>query len=488
MTASLQLSWREGASAKPGPDGAWCIEGPGGRVVLRNPAPALAAALLRLTPPGEDEDRIVDDILTAGGPEALAGWYFRLQGLAGRGFVSRSAQIDGRRLATLLPTTASFRFSPTLVPPDCPHLLSRFAYLRREGSTLVLESPLSHARVLLDDSRSALLVAALATPGTVHELAGRANGLPAEAILPLLGLLAGAGMIEEFAPDRSDERAESAVLRSWEFHDLLFHARSRKGRSDAPSGATYRLAGVTDPPPALKPPEAGEVFELHRPDLSRLERDDPPLARIMEHRQSVREYGPRPITATQLGEFLFRVARAKDFYRSEVDTPRGPVQCEYAPRPYPSGGGLYEIEFYAAVHTCDGLEPGLYRYEPRGHRLGLICRRNADVERLLRDAALSAGIPGERVQVVLILAARFGRLAWKYASISYSLVLKHVGVIYQSMYLAATAMNLSPCALGGGDSDLFARAAGTDYYEETSVGEFLIGSHSVAGAQEDRTG
>jgi hypothetical protein len=44
------------------------------------------------------------------------------------------------------------------------------------------------------------------------------------------------------------------------------------------------------------------------------------------------------------------------------------------------------------------------------------------------------------------------------------------------MYLAATAMNLAPCALGCGDSDLFARAAGTDYYVETSVGEFLLGS------------
>jgi hypothetical protein len=30
--------------------------------------------------------------------------------------------------------------------------------------------------------------------------------------------------------------------------------------------------------------------------------------------------------------------------------------------------------------------------------------------------------------------------------------------------------------LGGGDADLFARAADTDYYAETSVGEFLLGN------------
>jgi SagB-type dehydrogenase family enzyme len=59
---------------------------------------------------------------------------------------------------------------------------------------------------------------------------------------------------------------------------------------------------------------------------------------------------------------------------------------------------------------------------------------------------------------------------------AYAAVLKDVGVLYQTMYLVATAMGLAPCALGGGDSDLFAAAIGGDYYAEASVGEFLLGS------------
>jgi hypothetical protein len=35
---------------------------------------------------------------------------------------------------------------------------------------------------------------------------------------------------------------------------------------------------------------------------------------------------------------------------------------------------------------------------------------------------------------------------------------------------------LAPCAIGGGDADLFARAAGIDDCTVTSVGEFLLGS------------
>ena len=46
----------------------------------------------------------------------------------------------------------------------------------------------------------------------------------------------------------------------------------------------------------------------------------------------------------------------------------------------------------------------------------------------------------------------------------------------QNMYLVATAMELAPCAIGDGDSDLFAEASGLDYYTEGSVGEFILGS------------
>ena len=89
---------------------------------------------------------------------------------------------------------------------------------------------------------------------------------------------------------------------------------------------------------------------------------------------------------------------------------------------------------------------------------------------------MATGVPAEQVQILLVLAARFARVSWKYSAIAYALTLKNVGVLYQTMYLAATAMGLAPCAVGCGNADLFARAAGTDYYAETSVGEFLLGS------------
>jgi SagB-type dehydrogenase family enzyme len=58
---------------------------------------------------------------------------------------------------------------------------------------------------------------------------------------------------------------------------------------------------------------------------------------------------------------------------------------------------------------------------------------------------------------------------------AYALMLKNTGVLYHQLYLTATVMGLAPCGLGMGDSDLFAEAAGLDYYQETAVGEFMLG-------------
>jgi SagB-type dehydrogenase family enzyme len=273
----------------------------------------------------------------------------------------------------------------------------------------------------------------------------------------------------------SDGQIGEPALESWEFHDLLFHSRSRRGRWDAPFGATYRLAH-RPPPPALKPIDDGDWQDLFRPDIERLMREDPPLAQVTEQRRSVRQYGAEPITAKQLGEFLFRTARVTRHWQSEVSAPSGPLTMDFTARPYPSGGGLYELEVYLAVKNCAGVEPGLHYYDPQGHRLQALCGATRDVEGLLADAAASAGIAAQSLQVLVVLAARFSRTAWKYESIAYALTLKHVGVVFQTMYLAATAMGLAPCAVGCGDSDLFARAAGTDWCVETSVGEFLLGS------------
>jgi SagB-type dehydrogenase family enzyme len=470
------LSWQEGTTVEADGAGTLVVQRPGARLSWRQVPTAIVDALNRLAPPGLDPDRLGEPIQDSG-DGALARWYYYLERLTRYGLLCYAVQADGTRLATLVAVSPSFTSGPTRVVAGQRYVLSRFAYLRREGSETVLESPLAHARIVLCDCRAAALVAALAAPATTAELAGRVRSLEVDAVAGVLALMLQAGILVEAGAEEQEP-----TLQTWEFHDLLFHARSRRGRFDAAYGTTYRLADRVAPPPPLKPVMEGPAVELYRPDLDRLELDDPPFARVQAQRRSIREFdGARPITDRQLGEFLFRVGRVVGTREEDVSTPSGPVRQEFAGRPYPAGGGLCELELYVAVQLCPPLAAGLYHYDPAGHRLIQLRERTPEVAALLRDAAESTSTPEDTLQVLVILAARFARVAWKYESIAYALTLKHVGVLYQTMYLAATAMGLAPCAIGGGDADLFARAAGIEYYAETSVGEFLLGTPRPVG-------
>jgi SagB-type dehydrogenase family enzyme len=424
----------------------------------------VAEALAALA--GGAEEEALADLVAGRAPGGLARFYYELDRLDRAGVLCRSVGQEGALLATLEP---HFPCPRRQASPDRPYLLSRFALVRREGEGLVLECPLGRARVLLHQGRAAALLEGLARPRSPAEVARQVPGLEDRTATELVGLLLAAGAAGE--PGAMPEDA-SPALAGWEPHDLFMHVRSRRGRHRYPLGATWPGA-AQPPPPALEPAPPGPGLALVRPDLERALLQDPPLAWVLEARRSRRDYGAEPMSVEQLGEFLYRVGRVRG--RRTAAVPSSPWTLEAALRPYPGGGALYELEIYPVVGQCRGLAPGLYRYHPEEHRLYELRGPGPQVEELLAGAAAATGQP-LRPQVLLVLAARFPRLAYKYASIAYATVLKDVGVLYQTMYLTATAMGLAACALGSGDSDLFARAAGTDYYSQTSVGEFLLGS------------
>lgn len=473
---ALDLAWvvsfPDDVAISPGGARELVLDRAGFRFSLPDISPGLKDALWRLRPPGETIGRLATVLQQARVPHGPAKVFHYLHLLAEQGFLDFSVYVGGLRLATWTPITFSFGLAREGIQ-DRPCLLSRFAYLHRQEGLLVLESPLSAGRIHLHDGRAAQVIHALATPGTVEELARRVPVL-GETLKPFLNLLFKARLLT--VADDQGRSAEDAnnLLQTWEFHDLLFHTRSREGRFDGIIGENY--PAKRQPPSACKTMASSEQVELSKPDMHTLEQTDPPLAGIMEKRCSIREYGDSPITVEQLGEFLFRVARVRECSKDEVETSTGPAELEIAARPYPSGGALYELEFYPVIRACANLAAGLYHYDGLNHKLTKVSAMESQVEQLLASAGMAAGIEAKDLQVLVIMAARFPRVTWKYSGLAYALILKHVGVAMQTMYLAATAMGLAPCAIGVGDSDLFAKAIGGDYYAETSVGEFLLGS------------
>ena len=124
----------------------------------------------------------------------------------------------------------------------------------------------------------------------------------------------------------------------------------------------------------------------------------------------------------------------------------GPT-LEYTARPYPSAGADYELELYLAVDRCEGLARGFYHYDAGDHALVAIDAPSGRLDALLIGGRICHGRAAPP-QILITIAARFGRVSWKYSSIAYSLILKDVGVLMQTLYLMATDMGLGGCAIG----------------------------------------
>jgi SagB-type dehydrogenase family enzyme len=141
--------------------------------------------------------------------------------------------------------------------------------------------------------------------------------------------------------------------------------------------------------------------------------------------------------------------------------------------PCPGSGGLHELDLFLSVARCAGLAPGFYRYARDHHLLEPWPCAEAAWGNLLTQAREAMGAR-TGPDILVTLAARVQRVAWKYEAIAYALILKDAGVMLQQMYLVATALGLAPCALGTGDSQVFARASGLDFLRDAPVAEFAL--------------
>src|SRR5215468_4032355 len=142
-------------------------------------------------------------------------------------------------------------------------VLSRFAYMRRRGNDMVLESPRAGALFKICNPKIATAIAALSTPQQIKRFR-RQDGFPG---IELLALLVDCQILFKLkattdAGPRLAEGDRNLVL--WDFHDLVFHARSTEGRHANPLGGLYPYAGVVAPLPAVRPRWPGKKIDLRK--------------------------------------------------------------------------------------------------------------------------------------------------------------------------------------------------------------------------------
>ncbi len=322
--------------------------------------------------------------------------------------------------------------------PEPPYRLSRYASLvTSQYEFWNLISPLAVGRLWIRDVRVMTLL---------YSLANIPPEFDADTVTMFITLLGQAGFLDHL----------DSAYAAWPVEELMHVVN-----------LPIDLRGPQPPIDPLKPAMSEDIVAL--PDVPPQSWHDESFIRVIQARRTIYRYDETPVTVAHLSEFLSRTLRVHGEVKGRFyDTTR---------RWYPSAGAAYELEAYLAVEQCVGLDAGFYHYHPDRHTLERLPLDALIQHQWGEDVNVSTGYQmREKPQILFFFTARIGRLHNKHRGIA--LAYTNLGIVFQSFYLTATAMNLAPCALGGWDAKYFARQTGIPLAEEALVGQFLLGSQS----------
>lgn len=152
------------------------------------------------------------------------------------------------------------------------------------------------------------------------------------------------------------------------------------------------------------------------------------------------------------------------------------------PRPFrtiPSGGALYPLDIYVYAARVEGLEAGLYHYNPLKHSL--------DVLRIRDEAARISkffiqGDLASKAAAVFFITATFARTTFKYGDRGYRFIFLEAGHLAQNANLTAQEMGLATTNVGGYVDRDVDRYLGLDGVNESTVYLMLVGQSDEAEA------
>ena len=191
---------------------------------------------------------------------------------------------------------------------------------------------------------------------------------------------------------------------------------------------------------------------------------DMPLAAALQARASIRTFTPQAVTEDKVGGLLRSALAASRSSQVGED-----MMLRF--RPYPSGGGLYPIEFYLIAMNVEGLEAGIARYDPVQH--GLQRLRTGTPADFLRTQINPPKDATPAFAVVLTSVTQ--RTTAKYGARGYRFAMREAGHASQNLMLAAAGLGLGCTAWGGYFDDELSRLCGADGVLETAAGVLFFG-------------
>ncbi|MDD3069667.1 MAG: SagB/ThcOx family dehydrogenase [Methanoculleus horonobensis] len=203
------------------------------------------------------------------------------------------------------------------------------------------------------------------------------------------------------------------------------------------------------PPPPLELPytKAETTISLPAPGDITIPAVD--LRDAIEHRESVRNYAPEPLTLAEAAFLLWCTQGVKRV-----------VDGTFTIRTVPSAGARHAFETYLLVNRVEGLAPGLYRYLAVEHRLAEESR-DPGIARQVAAGCLNQPHITESA-VTFLWTAVPDRMTWRYGERGYRYLHLDAGHVCQNLYLAASGTGCGVCAIAAFDDAAMNRLLGID--------------------------
>ncbi|TPE20463.1 SagB/ThcOx family dehydrogenase [Clostridium perfringens] len=189
------------------------------------------------------------------------------------------------------------------------------------------------------------------------------------------------------------------------------------------------------------------------------------IENVIWNRRSYRDYTGEPMKLIELSRILF--------YTYGITGEIVNKHCDNLPlRAVPSGGALYANEINIIVQNVEGVDKGIYRYNPKNNSLMLISR--------VIDSNKLGEISGYKDMIVkasaiVVLSAFMPRNQWKYKERGYRIMHIDCGHIAQNIHLLSTTDRLGSCCIMGFVDEMLDKILGIDGLQEKSMYMITIG-------------
>jgi putative peptide maturation dehydrogenase len=264
------------------------------------------------------------------------------------------------------------------------------------------------------------------------------------------------------------ERDAALDAAGWNLYAAAYHLMTQwsgvdvgvPGADQPAFGAELEAVEASGPaPPAFHPGPFAASEPLPAPER------EGQLFDALRARRTTRAFDTgRPLSREALGTILQYVFGM----HGSLESPAG---TQVIKRTSPSGGGLHPVEAYPVLSGVEGVEPGIFHYDVRGHGLQRIETLDAAGARALATAFVCGQDYFGDAHASFVLTARYARNHWKYDrhQRAYAAILMDAAHLSQTLYLVAAALGLGAyvtIAVNGRDIE---RRLGLDGIEEGVV-------------------